>query len=151
MIARIESGSVDPRLSTFRRVVEALEETEGERMEVERIMHEPVISVSPEDSVPRAVELMREKGFSQLPVLDGGVPVGSISEADVVHEMNVEGREVSEMCVGDLMGEGFPTISGSTDVETASRILESEDALLVVEKGEVIGVVTSADVMRILE
>jgi len=150
MIARIESGSVDPRVSTFGRIVEALNEAEKERVEARRIMHEEVISVSPEDPVRRAVELMRRKGFSQLPVLEDGVPVGSISESAVVHELNV-GGDVSEERVEDLMDEGFPTISPSTSVDVVSRILEHESALLVVERGEVVGVVTNADVMRILE
>lgn len=151
LIARVESGSVDPRLSTYRRVLEALEEAEKERVEVREIMNRTVISVSPGDPVGRAVELMRGKGFSQLPVLDDGVPVGSISEADVVHEMSVEGQDLGDSSVEDLMEEGFPTISPSTGVDVASRVLEHEAALLVVERGEVVGVVTNADVMRILE
>lgn len=151
LIARIESGSVDPKLSTFRRVLEALDELERERVEAREFMHREVISVSPGDPVKRAVELMREHGFSQLPVIRDGVPVGSVTESEIVHTMNVEGQDVTSKDVEDVMEEGFPTISPSTDMNVVSRILEHESALLVVEHGEVVGVVTNADVMRILE
>ncbi|MBS1263973.1 MAG: Zinc metalloprotease [Methanonatronarchaeales archaeon] len=151
LIARVESGSLDPSMSTYTRVLEALHETERVQVEARDLMHTPVLSVSPRDSVRKAVELMRDRGFSQLPVIDEDVPVGSISESDVVHEMSVEGRAITERSVRDLMDEGFPTISPSTGIDTVSRILEHESALMVVERGAVVGVVTNADVMRVLE
>lgn len=151
LIARVESGSVDPKLSTFRDILMALSEAEKERLEAREIMHHEVIHVSPQDEVKRAVELMRRHGFSQLPVIEDGTPVGSVTEAEVVHRMNVEGQDVTSRRVEELMEEGFPTISPSTDLNVVSRILEHESALLVMDRGEVVGVVTNADVMRILE
>jgi predicted transcriptional regulator len=84
LIARIEGGDVDPRLSTLRRIVEALDEAEGDIVRAGTLMHEEVISVAPDDSVKEAVEKMQEAGYSQLPVITNGVPVGSISDSDVV-------------------------------------------------------------------
>jgi CBS domain-containing protein len=40
-------------------------------------------SVAPDDSVERAIELMREKAVRRLPVLEGGKPVGILSLGDL--------------------------------------------------------------------
>src|SRR6056297_1232323 len=107
LIARIEGGDVDPRLSTLRRIVEALDEAEGDVVRARTLMHEEVVSVSPDDRIKRAVEKMQEEGYSQLPVITNGVPVGSISESDVVHA----GADVGDDPVREVMSESFPTVS----------------------------------------
>ncbi|PYZ02608.1 hypothetical protein C8039_02260 [Halogeometricum sp. wsp3] len=51
LIARIEGGDVDPRLSTLRRIVTALEEAEGGIIKARDLMNSPVVGVAPDDSV----------------------------------------------------------------------------------------------------
>ena len=46
LIARIEGGDVDPRLSTLRRIVDALQEAEGGVLRARDLMHSPVVSVA---------------------------------------------------------------------------------------------------------
>ena len=49
------------------------------------------------------------------------------------------------------MGESFPTVSPVVSISIVSHILEENPAVLVVEKGTVIGVVTKHDVMKLLQ
>src|SRR5881398_2260839 len=79
IIAKIESGSVDPSYSIVKRLVETLEKqsVDTARPRVSEIMSRPVISVSKTQLVREAVDLMRKRGYSQLPVFDGS----SASEA----------------------------------------------------------------------
>jgi predicted transcriptional regulator len=151
LIARIESGDVDPRLSTLHKIFDAFDAARKERIEVRRIMHSPVIHTSSDDSIEEAVRKMEEHGFSQLPVIDSGVPVGSISTDQIVRSMTDQDiKKVSHLLVRNIMDEPFPTVSPATDANTVSRILERHPAVLVLDKGKVAGVITKHDIMKML-
>lgn len=142
LIARIEGGDVDPRLSTLRRIVEALDEAEGNVVRAHSLMHEDLVTVAPDDDVRTAVDRMQDAGFSQLPVLTNGVPVGSISESDVVHA----GDDAGDLDVRDVMSESFPTVSPDATLEEVSSLLDHYKAVMVTEDGETVGIITQADV-----
>ena len=96
---------------------------------------------------------MHDHGFSQIPVLDLGViPVGSVSE-DMIVKLMGESRKkcISQLKVSGIMGESFPTVSPGISITVVSHILEGNPAVLVVEKGTVVGVVTKHDVMKLLQ
>lgn len=142
LIARIEGGDVDPRLSTLRRIVEALNEAEGEVIRAESLMHEDVVAVSPDNPVSLAVEKMQQAGYSQLPVINNGIPVGSISDSDVIHA----GEDVGEQPVREIMSESFPTVSLDASLDEISSLLDHYKAVMVTEDGDSVGIITQADV-----
>lgn len=149
LIARIESGSVDPRYSTLCKIIRALDEFEMEQVCAGDIMHSPVIHTHPSDPVEDAVEIMQEHGFSQMPVIESGVPVGSISEENVVQAIS-RGSLSKQSTVGQIMDDSFPTVSPGTDVNVVSPLLEHNHAVLVLEKGQVVGVITKHNLMSLL-
>ena len=141
LIARIEGGDVDPRLSTLRGIVNALEQAEGSIVRASDMMHKDVISVAPGEQVTQAVERMQNEGYSQLAVIQNGIPVGSISESDIVHS----GENVGDREVRDVMSESFPTVSESATLSEISQLLEHYKAVMVTEGGETVGIITEAD------
>jgi transcriptional regulator with XRE-family HTH domain len=90
LIARIEGGDVDPRLSTLRRIVNAMEEAEGSLLRAADLMNSPVYGIDPDDSVKAAIGMMNQEGYSQLPVIRDGQPEGGglepEGEAGMAHE-----------------------------------------------------------------
>jgi predicted transcriptional regulator len=153
LIARIEAGDVDPRLSTLKKILEAMKVEEIGDKCAENIMKAPVIHVHPSDTVGQASEIMEKYGISQLPVLEGDVQVGSISEAMVIKGMDLEKdlSKVSTKKIGDIMNGGFPAVEKKTGVKTLSKLLEIGPAVLIREKGKVVGIVTKADVLKLIE
>lgn len=153
LIARIEGGTVDPRYSTLRAVVEALNRTERAEVTLGDIMTSPVQALRATDLVHQALGLMREQNFSQLPVTAKGMPVGSISERNLLRAL-AEARdptEVSNKLIRDVMGPPFPVAERTTGLDAAVRMLEDQPAILVVEQGKMVGLVTKADVLNLIE
>jgi predicted transcriptional regulator len=151
LIARIESGDVDPRLSTLHKIFNTFDAARKEKVLVRNVMHSPIIHTTSDSSLENAVRILEEHGFSQMPVIDGGVPVGSISTDQIVASMTDQDiKKVSHLLVRNIMGESFPTVSLTTDANTVSRILEKNPAVLVLEKGVVVGMVTKHDIMKML-
>lgn len=143
LIARIEGGDVDPRLSTLGRIVTALEEAEGSVLRARDLMHSPVVGIAPDDSVSEAIELMLEEGYSQLPVIRDNYPVGLISNSDI---RNAEYENAGEHPVADLMRESITTVTPDATIEEVDNHLDHHDAVIVVESSEMIGIITEADV-----
>ncbi len=151
MVARIEAGSVDPRMSTLRKIIEILQNAEKSRIRAENIMHFPVISVQPNDSVATAVRMMEKNGISQLPVIEDGIPVGCISESAIISAMEENRLQKTQShAVRDVMEDGFPTIPPSLDVDTIVHLLHGHHAILVVEQGKVKGVITKHNLISLI-
>lgn len=150
LIARIEMSDVDPRLSTVSKILTAFDEVKKEQQIVAKdIISSPVIHAYPLQPLEEAILIMNTKGISQLPVIENGVPVGSLSEGAVVKTIAVK-KSLSGMKVSDLMEESFPTVPQTASVLTVSHILERSPAVLVMEKGAVTGVITKSDIMKIV-
>ncbi|MDO8841516.1 CBS domain-containing protein [Methanocalculus sp.] len=151
MIARIERGSVDPRVSTLRLIIDVLTTAELPVIIAANLMHAPVESVSPDDSILSAVEKMDKMAFSQLPVLKEGVPVGCISEAAILSAIGEQRNQKGyHPKVRDYMEASFPTVPPEIEIETVVGILEQHHAVLVMKEGRVEGVITKHDLISLI-
>ncbi len=147
LIARIEGGDVDPRLSTLRRIVNALQEAEGGLLRANDLMHSPVVSVPPDESVSETARVMDEKSYSQLPVVRDGTPLGLIGTSEIRERSDGEER-VGDLPVADVMHEAISTAEPDTPIDAVDAALDHNDAVLVVEGGETVGIITEADIAR---
>lgn len=150
LIARIESGTVDPRTSTLRRILEVINESytsKTPKITVSQVMCSPVISVRATDSVRTAIELMERHSVSQLPVTKGETLVGTVSEATVVRHLS-SGENVFNSTVNEVMDDSLPVVPPSTGVDEASELMSrGYPAVLVVDKGKMVGIVTKIDLI----
>ena len=149
LIARIEGGDVDPRLSTLRRIVNAMDEKSGSLVRAEILMHREVISVSPKDTVQNTVKRMQDTGYSQLPVIQDGSSVGSISNSDII-QSRAKYVEIGDLSVSEIMGESFPTIGKNSTLDEISSLLYHYKAIVVMDSGITVGIITHADVAAYL-
>jgi predicted transcriptional regulator len=151
MIARIEAGSVDPRVSTLTKIVAVLNQCERPRFRAADVMHTPVHVVAPGDPVASAVGMMERHSISQLPVVEGGIPVGCISESAMVQALE-EGTALpgQKGVVREFMEPGFPTVPPESDIRTVAHLLHDHHAVLVVEGGKVAGVITKHDLISLI-
>ncbi len=151
MVARIEAGSVDPRLSTLTKIVQVLNSAERPALTAADVMHTPVISVAPRDAIQDAVQLMKDRTLSYLPVLENGIPIGCISEVSIIDAMGREGLQRGNRgIVRDFLEPCAPTIPADTAIETVIHLLQQHHAVLVVEQAGVVGVITRHDLIALL-
>ena len=151
MVARIEGGNVDPRVSTLAKIIVVLNNAEPRKIKAAQIMHTPVLSVQPQDTITRAVEIFEKNNISQLPVIENGVPVGCISETVIVKAIEQQRlHRNQQFVVQDFMEPGFPTVPPDMDVGTVIDILQQNHGVLVVDGRMVTGVITKHDLISLI-
>jgi len=153
IIAKIESGTVDPSYSIAKRLVEALEKEsiQTSRPRVSEIMSRPVISVSKTQLVREAVDLMRKRGYSQLPVFDGSRCVGSISEKTIL-DRAARGEPLESLLndrVRDIMDSPLPMVNDDTPLEMVLGLLQGNYGVLVTKGESTIGILTKSDILKV--
>jgi len=153
LIARIESGKVDPSYSKAKQIFLALESIgRGRILTAKDIMSRHVATVRSNVSVKEAAKTMKAKKISQVPVVDDGVVVGSISEKTIIDKV-AQGLKLDNLAlvpVKDLMEEAFPQVDENTHISVVSTLLEYHPAILVNNKGKINGIVTKADLLKLM-
>ena len=92
-IAKLEAKKIEPSYSKVRAILEVLDGLErGKETRAEEIMSTEIVSLQRDDVVQKAVDIMWSTGFSQLPVMDGERPVGSITERTIIDRMRYTAR-----------------------------------------------------------
>ncbi|MBI2445847.1 CBS domain-containing protein [Candidatus Micrarchaeota archaeon] len=153
LIAKIEAGTLDASYSNAVRIFEAIERLEHKITPLaSQIMHAGVQHVKTTDSVGKALKLMKSQDFSQVPVYEGSHPVGSLSDKTVLDKIS-EGMgmaELSALKVADVMGDGFPVVDEKTPLPAVSSLLNYHFAVLVRKKDKIDGIITKADLMKLV-
>jgi cystathionine beta-synthase len=111
-----------------------------------------LVHVHPSETVREAIDLMREYGVSQLPVLRAEPPVvtgevaGSIAERDLLDALFTGQAALHDM-VEPHMGPPLPMIGGGQPVAEAVAVLEKSPAAMVLIDGKPAGVITRQDLL----
>jgi len=154
LVARLEAGSVDPRVSTLEKILKILTNVPSVRIAAD-IMASPVVTVDFDDKVKVAVELMRRRDISQLPVMLRGRAVGAIEEEKILKKLvsNLSNPErVYDARVGDLVSSVYPSVPSNVGLaEVADLLSGGHAAVLVVDAGELKGIITKIDVISALK
>jgi len=147
-IAKLENKQIDPKLSTFYKILNALEELRARLKKIEDVMISPVIFVHPTDKITDAINMMAKYNISQLPVLRNGTPIGSLSEKSLVKKLGI-GKicENPNITVSEIMDESFPVVSKEQSFIEVYTLLKENQAVLIEETGRVVGIITRADIL----
>lgn len=153
LIAKIESEKIDPSYTKVKAIFDSLEQLEKSTdFRAKEILHNEVVGIQRNALISEAVQLMMKHGYSQLPVFDGDHPIGSISEKTILSQVlaGKDLKHVSTLSVGDIMDEAFPQVGEDAPVSLISSLLQVYPAVLVSKKGKVVGIVTKADLLKML-
>ena len=153
-IAKLENASINGSYETVVRLFKALEEEADRRRAGKKaidVASKEIVSIQASTKVKHATEIMRQSGYSQLPVFDDERPVGSISEYGILALLRdgTSMEKAGERVVRTIMSESFPLVNEDTPLETVTSLLSTSSAVLVGKKGKVTGIITSSDVLKL--
>jgi cystathionine beta-synthase len=106
-----------------------------------------LVTITPDATAGHAIELFQKTGISQLPVLDGGKPVGSVQEVTIARILH-DHRDPDKVSVGEIMAKPLPQLEIGTHLDEAYRLLlAGNTGVLATSGGAVVGIVTRIDLI----
>jgi acetoin utilization protein AcuB len=125
---------------------------------VSQYMSEDPVTLDPEDSLMRALEVMRLRGVRRVPIVVGGRLVGLLTEGDLkraepspLDESQEEFERVMEATtISRIMIQNPMTVAPGLPLLEAAKILQGTKygALPVVEEDRIVGILTDNDLLR---
>jgi predicted transcriptional regulator len=153
LIAKLEAGTIESSYTKVKTIFDVLERLEFKsKIQVEKVLHNEVVTVQTSEPISKVVKLMKDHGYSQIPVFEGKQSVGSISEKTILRQI-LEGKDleqISALPTEKIMEEAFPQINEDAPLSLITSLLQTYSAVLVSRKGVVIGIITKADLLRML-
>jgi acetoin utilization protein AcuB len=126
-------------------------------LRVRDAMTRDVVTVGPEESAARAWGLCRERNIRHLPVVEGGRLVGIVSDRDLRDLSPPRATADQENTLGwvrirDMMSTGVVTAHPLDTIEHAAKVIYENrfNCLPVVADDEIVGIITSSDLVRTL-
>ncbi|MDP6522958.1 MAG: CBS domain-containing protein [Kiritimatiellia bacterium] len=109
-----------------------------------------LVSVSPDTSLRRALQLMNEKNVGSVLVLDDDKPVGIWTERNLLQNVLNEGFNIDKQKISDFMRADLAFVAHSDSIyKLMDTCLGLRRRRLLVEKeGVFLGVLSAGDVMK---
>jgi len=108
-----------------------------------------IVSVPLGITVEDAVNLMREHDISQVPVIEGGEVVGSLSEARIL-EILVQNPEAKRKPVAEYMEGPFPIISEDSSITEVTNAIGHDTTAILVKQAHGFDILTKSDLIYFL-
>jgi len=114
-----------------------------------------LVHTHPTETVRDAIEILHEYGVSQMPVVKAEPPVmagevaGAVSERSLLERL-FAGKALLTDSVEQHMEPALPLVGAGQPIADARHELEAADAIMVVEDGKPVGVLTRADLLASL-
>ena len=150
IIAKIEAGTVDPTFNTLSAISSALRTTTTKQgKKAADVMSAPVVGVQEGDTVKRCAELMKKKGYSQLPVFNAERMIGTITDSHIVTLLSEAGdpRNLLNDKVGNHILPIFAVVGRDTPLEALYSLFRYLPAVLVETGDKVEGIITKIDLL----
>ncbi len=153
LVAKLESGKIDSSYTKVRTIFDVLDRLETKvKIQEQKIVPARVIGIQRDEPISKVVQLMKDHGYSQIPIFRGKQSVGSISEKTILRQI-LAGKDIvqiSKLPAEEIMEEAFPQVSEDAPLSLISNLLQTYSAVLMAKKGNVIGIITKADLLRML-
>ncbi len=120
-------------------------------MFVREVMKKNIKTASSGQSVIDAARVMKENNIGSLVVVNDTLE-GIVTERDILNKVVADGKDPGSLKVSDIMTKEVISIAPDKDMEEACELMSQHriKRLPVVFSDEVVGIITSTDVVSIL-
>lgn len=118
-------------------------------IQVQDLMSSPVITVTLTETMKEVATIMSKNDIGSIVVTGSKEKlVGIITERDIVKRLTALNRLPSQVKVEDVMSSPVITIASDKDIKEAAMSMKEHGIrrLVVVERGKIIGIITSRDI-----
>ncbi len=132
------------------------------RVPVTEIMTKNVLTLSTKDNLDKAEELFKKNNIRHLPITSGKKVVGMLSYTDLMRisfadavgddEYDVDTTVYNMFSIEQVMAKNVISVTSQTTVQEVAEFLSKKEfhALPVVENDQLVGIVTTTDLIKYL-
>lgn len=133
-----------------------------ERVPVSSIMSTQLVVLNTTDGLEKAEQLFKKHRIRHIPVIDNKRIVGMLSLTDLLRisfadgayedEEDIESIVYDMFTVPQVMAKNIRSVTPTTTIKEVAEVLAQEEfhALPVTEDGELVGIVTTTDLIKYL-
>ncbi len=122
--------------------------TAGEILDRRGTRNRVLFSLQPNEKIRSAIELMQTEEVSQIPIIEDGVPVGSIRESLVIERM-LHGETELDREISEVMEESFPTVEEGASSDAIFNLLANRPSnAVLVKTSEGLRIITKYDMIH---
>ncbi|MEM3449627.1 MAG: CBS domain-containing protein [Candidatus Methanomethyliaceae archaeon] len=116
---------------------------------VSDFMTKNVVTISPEASVLDASNLMADKNIGSVVVVEGAVPIGILTERDIIVGVVSKRLLPDKTLVKDVMSKPLVTCTPECNIDEAASLMQAHKIkhLPVVKGDALVGIFTTYDLM----
>lgn len=109
-----------------------------------------VISISSEAKIIEALQLMQDSNVGSVVVMDQGKYRGILTERDYARKVILLDKNSSDTLVSEIMSVDLPGVQLGSSIEVCMILMSENNIryLPVIEKGELIGIISSNDLIK---
>ena len=117
-------------------------------MKVKDIMSKEITSLSSEDSIEKAAQLMKQCDVGSIPVCSQEKVVGIVTDRDIALRAVAEGQNVKQQKVRDIMTSNPVVGNPEMNIDDAVRMMSENQIrrLPIVENNSLVGLVALGDI-----
>jgi cystathionine beta-synthase len=108
-----------------------------------------VITVGPDDTLLTAYQRMRIADISQVPVIDGGKPIGILDESDLLVAVHADEQRFRNP-VRTAMTARLQTLPPGASLKSVFEVLDRGLVAMVVDGDQFVGLITRIDILNYL-
>jgi len=106
-----------------------------------------LVVVQKSDKVKDAIALMNNKSVSQIPVLEQGNVIGSITDNKLLLKI-IENPDLKNAAVENVMENSMKFVAMDSTLDVLSSMVEKEKAVLVRDENHLIHIITKHDILE---